>query len=71
MASSGARFIVSEYHIVWDALTHYESYLEGRSSDADDEDERVKFDELLQDVHSAKKSLAAAAQNDFQLELGQ
>jgi hypothetical protein len=71
MANSGVRFIVSEYHIAWDALTHYESYLAGRSSAADDGDERVKYDQLLQDVHSAKRSLAAAAQNDFRLNLGQ
>jgi hypothetical protein len=67
----GIRFIASEYCIVWDALTQYESYLGSRASDADDEHERLRFDELLQDVDGAKKSLAAGAQNDFQLKLGQ
>ena len=71
MARSGARFIPSEYRIVWDALTHYESYLENRASGAETDDERLKFYEFLEDVDGAKKSLAAGARNDFQLKLGQ
>lgn len=65
----GTRFIPSEYRVVWDALTHYESYLEGRASGAESDDERLRLDELLEDVDAARKSLAAGAQADFELKL--
>ncbi len=70
-SKTGTRFIPSEYRIVWDALMHYESYLESRASGAEGDDERLNFDGFLEDVDGTKKSLAAGAQNDFQLKLGQ
>ena len=55
MASSGTRFIPSEYRIVWDALMHSEIYLESRASRAESDDERLNFYGLLEDVDGAKK----------------
>jgi len=71
VANTGARLIISEYRVLWDALIHYESQLEGQSSRATDDDERLLYDEKLQDIAQARKSLKFAARNDFGLTLGE
>jgi len=69
MSPKGLRPIVSEYHILWEALKHYEERLEKLSSMSTEEDQQLKYDEKLQDLEGLRRSIRIAAQSDFQLEL--
>lgn len=69
MSGKGLQLIVSEYNILWEALTHYEERLEKMSSMTTDEDQQLKYDEKLQDIESVKISLKTAAMKDFDLKL--
>lgn len=68
MSSKGFSPIISEYHILWEALKHYESRLEKLSSMETDEDKQLTYDEKLQDLDSVLNSIKAAAKSDFDLE---
>ena len=70
MPARGIQPIVSEYHLLWEALKHFEERLEKLSSMSTDENQRLKYDEKLQDIEGLLKSIRLAAQNDFQLKLG-
>lgn len=70
MPAKGVQPIVSEYHILWEALKHYEERLEKLSSMSTDEDQRLKYDEKLQDIEGILKSLKIAAMRDYELKLG-
>jgi hypothetical protein len=70
MSAKGIRPIVSEYHILWEALKHYEGRLEKLSSMSTDEDQQLKYDEKLQDIEGLLKSIKIAAENDYELRLG-
>lgn len=69
MPAKGIQPIVSEYHILWEALKHYEERLEKMSSMSTDEDQQLKYDEKLQDIEGVLKSLKLAAMNDYELKL--
>ncbi|WP_308365718.1 MULTISPECIES: hypothetical protein [unclassified Microbulbifer] len=69
MPSKGFRPIVSEYHILWEALKHYENRLEKLSSMETDEDKQLSYDEKLQDLEGVLNSIKIAAKEDFQLDL--
>lgn len=69
MPNNGIKLIVSEYNILWEALSHYEKHLEQKSAAADNEDEELVFDEKLQDIEGIKNSIALAAKNDYSLDL--
>jgi len=69
MSGSGIHPNVSEYHILWEALTNYESRLEKFSEMSTDEEKQLEYDEKLQDIEGIKTSLAIAAKNEFELEL--
>lgn len=69
MPAKGIHPIVSEYHILWEALKHYEERLEKMSSMSTDEDQQLKYDEKLQDIDGLLKSLKIAAMNDYELKL--
>ncbi|MBB3063706.1 hypothetical protein [Microbulbifer rhizosphaerae] len=69
MSSKGFRPIVSEYHILWEALKHYENRLEKLSSMETDEDKQLSYDEKLQDLEGVLNSIKIAAKEDFQLDL--
>ena len=69
MSAKGIQPIVSEYHILWEALKHYEERLEKLSSMSTDEDQQLKYDEKLQDIEGILKSIKVAAINDYQLDL--
>lgn len=70
MPAKGIQPIVSEYHVLWEALKHYEERLGKMSSMSTDEQQRLKYNEKLQDIEGLLKSVRLAAQNDFQLKLG-
>ena len=69
MSSKGINPIISEYHILWDALKHYESRLEKLSSMEKDEDKQLIYDEKLQDIEGLLISLKIAAKSDYKLDL--
>ncbi len=69
MSVKGFSPIISEYHILWEALQHYEERLEKMSSMSTDEDQQLKYDEKLQDIENVLTSLKIAAKNDYQLNL--
>lgn len=63
--------LVSEYNIVWDALNHYEKFLENMSLSAESEEEELKFDDQLQDLLSTKKTIQYGALNEYGLNLAE
>ena len=67
MSAKGIQPIVSEYHILWEALKHYEERLEKLSSMSTDEDQQLRYDEKLQDIEGLLKSLRISAMSDYQL----
>lgn len=69
MSAKGIVPIVSEYHILWEALKHYEERLEKLSSMATDENQQLKYDEKLQDIEGLLRSVKIAAKSDYNLEL--
>jgi len=69
MSAKGIKPIVSEYHIIWEALKHFEERLDKLSSMSTDEDQQLKYDEKLQDLDGILKSIKIAAQNDYDLNL--
>lgn len=69
MSGKGIKPIISEYHLLWDALKHYEERLEKLSSMSTDEDQQLKYDEKLQDLEGLLRSLKIAARSDYELEL--
>lgn len=69
MSVSGIQPIVSEYRLLWEALTHYEERLTKLSAMSTDEDQQLKYDEKLQDLEGLLRSLKLAAKKDFQLDL--
>lgn len=69
MSVKGIQPIVSEYHILREALKHYEERLQKLSSMSTDEDQQLKYDEKLQDIEGLLKSVKIAAMNDYQLKL--
>lgn len=70
MQAKGIHPIVSEYHILWEALKSYEEKLEKMSSMTTDEDQQLNYDEKLQDIEGLLNSLKIAAMNDYELKLG-
>lgn len=69
MSVKGIQPIVSEYHTLWEAIENYESRLEKLSSMSTDDDQRLQYDEKLQDIEGLKKSLQIAAMQDYDLRL--
>ena len=69
MSAKGIKPIVSEYHIIWEALKHFEERLDKLSSMSTDEDQQLKYDEKLQDLNGILKSIKIAALNDYDLNL--
>ncbi|MDH5179814.1 MAG: hypothetical protein OEZ39_04450 [Gammaproteobacteria bacterium] len=61
--------LVSEYHLIWEALNHYEKYLENMSLSVSSEDEALKYDEKLQDLMNTKKTIQYGALNSYGLKL--
>lgn len=61
--------LIKEYNIIWEALGHYEKYLEQMSLSASSEDEELVFDEKLQDIESARKTIQYGALNSYGVEL--
>jgi len=69
MSDKGLHPIVSEYRILWEALKNYETKLEKMSAMTTDEAQELIYDEKLQDVEGALKSIEFSAKQDFDLEL--
>lgn len=69
MSAKGIQPIVSEYHILWEALKHYEERLQKLSSMSTDEDQQLIYDEKLQDIDGLLKSVKIAAKRDYELKL--
>ncbi len=61
--------LIKEYNIIWEALAHYEKYLEQMSLSSSSEDEDLIFDEKLQDIESARKTIQYGALNSYGVEL--
>ena len=61
--------LIKEYNIIWEALNHYEKYLEQMSLSAATEDEELSYDEKLQDIESTRKTIQYAALNSYGAEL--
>lgn len=61
--------LIKEYNIIWEALAHYEKYLEQMSLSAPTEDEELAFDEKLQDIEGARKTIQYGALNSYGVEL--
>jgi len=62
-------FIVSEYHLLWEALKLYERHLREASSEAEDEDQRILADEKLIKLEAMFKDVQAHARDDWGLNL--
>jgi hypothetical protein len=69
MSDKGIRPIISEYHILWEALKSYEEKLDKMSSMTTDEDQELIYDEKLQDIEGVLNSLKYAAETDYGLKL--
>ena len=69
MSDKGMRPIVSEYHILWEALKHYETKLDKMSSMTIDEDQELAYDEKLQDIEGILNTIKHSAKTDYDLEL--
>lgn len=61
--------LIKEYNIIWEALRHYEKYLEQMSLSAASEDEELSLDEKLQDIESTRKTIQYGALNSYGVEL--
>lgn len=61
--------LIKEYNIIWEALGHYEKYLEQMSLSASSEDEELSFDEKLQDIENTRKTIQYGALNSYGVEL--
>ncbi|WP_331345017.1 hypothetical protein [Cellvibrio sp. UBA7661] len=61
--------LVKEYNVIWEALNHYEKYLEQMSLSAPSENEQLVFDEKLQDIDDARKTIQYGALNSYGLQL--
>lgn len=61
--------LIKEYNIIWEALNHYEKYLEQMSLSASSEDEELLFDEKLQDIENTRKTIQYGALNSYGIEL--
>ena len=69
MSDRGIRPIVSEYNLLWEALTHYAERLEKLAAMSTDEDQQLRYDEKLQDMEGLRRSIKLAAERDFELKL--
>ncbi len=69
MSAKGVPLLVSEYHILWEALAHYEARLEKLSEMSTDEDQQLRYDEKLQDMANLKQTVKTAAAQDWDLSL--
>lgn len=66
---SNPTILIKEYNIIWEALAHYEKFLERMSLSASTEDEELGYDEKLQDIEGAKKTIQYGALNSYGVEL--
>ncbi|GAB2196848.1 hypothetical protein [Sessilibacter sp. MAH4] len=66
---SDPTILVKEYHLIWESLLHYEKYLEQMSLSAPSEDEELKWDDKLQDLEGAKRTIQYGALNSYGLKL--
>lgn len=66
---SNPTILIKEYNIIWEALAHYEKFLEQMSLSASTEDEELGYDEKLQDIEGAKKTIQYGALNSYGVEL--
>jgi hypothetical protein len=66
---ANSTILIKEYNILWEALIHYEKYLEQMSLSAPTEDEEVLLDEKLQDIENVRKTLQYGALNSYGVEL--
>lgn len=64
-----STILIKEYNIIWEALAHYEKYLEQMSLSASTEDEELSFDEKLQDIEVTRKTIQYGALNTYGIEL--
>jgi hypothetical protein len=64
-----ARFIVSEYNLLWEALTLYQQHLQQVSKNSSNEDEQLFADEKLVKLDGMVKDIQAAAKQDWDLVL--
>jgi hypothetical protein len=69
MSAKGIQPIVSEYHVLWEALKHYKERLEKMAAMTTDEDQQLKYDEKVQDIDGVLSALKLAAKGDYGLEL--
>ncbi|MCF6257099.1 MAG: hypothetical protein L3K25_12510 [Gammaproteobacteria bacterium] len=69
MSAKGLNLIISEYHIINEALKHYEKHLEKLSSMTTDEDQELIYDEKLQDIEGLLNSIKMSAKNHYGLDL--
>lgn len=65
----GPTILVKAYSMLWQALNHYEKYLEQVSLSSASEDEQLRVDEKLQDIDDARKTIRYGALNSYGLEL--
>jgi hypothetical protein len=70
MASAKLQFIIKEYRLLWQSLRHYEAHLEKLSATCEDEDQRVDYEEDLQNIEGMKRAIAQAAKAEYDIELG-
>ena len=64
-----STILIKEYNIIWEALAHYEKYLEQMSLSASTEDEELIFDEKLQDIEGVRKTIQYDALTSYGMEL--
>lgn len=63
------NFIVGEYHVLWEALKHYEQHLLEISEHAQNEEDQILADDKLLKLEGMFKDVRDAARQDWQLEL--
>lgn len=64
-----ARFIVSEYNLLWEALKLYEQHLRRESTEGVEEDAQILAEEKLIKLEGMFKDVQTSARQDWGLEL--
>ena len=61
--------LANEYHVIWEALSHYQSHLENKALSAMSDKDKRKYDERLQDIFDTKKTIQHSARDTYGFEL--
>lgn len=63
------KFVIGEYHVLWEALKRYEAELDKESDATEDEDAQLLIDDKLQKIDDMLRGIAIAAKADWDIDL--